>query len=494
MLMKKIFNCLLITILLTSVGLAALGSRAHASYNPSFLISDTVFTNNGSMSQADIQNFLITKNSGLSGYKDTEDCGSTSGPHYSYYATYYSCGQYVQASKIIYDAAQAYQISPRVILATLQKEESLITTPNPTQSQLNCAMGYNSCGGYVGFFSQIDNGTWQFKTYYELMNGRNWWGYAPSHYPCKNASSLYSAGLLQNNTVTFYNPGGSARTIVIANSSTAALYCYTPYVGPYSETGYSGSYNFVFWFEQWWSSTIDNCITSPLSTQVPGPHTPTNGDYNGDGRTDVGIYRPSDGCWHVRGIGDVGFGGVAGDIPAPGDYNGDGKTDVAIYRPGEGGWHIRNVGDYAYGASGDVPVPADYNGDGHSDIAVYRPNNGTWHVRAIGDYGYGQSGDVPVPGDYNGDGKTDVAVFRPSDGTWHVRAIGDYGYGQSGDVPLVGDFNYDGRTEIAVYRPSDGSWHVRAIGDYGYGASTDLPITKTLNAMLLMQYGLISNF
>jgi hypothetical protein len=231
---------------------------ASAAYNSSYLISDKLFTDNTSMSAASIQNFLNSKNSGLKNYTDVEDCGPLSNPHHTYYTTYYNCGN-SSAAQIIYDAAQAYQISPKAILATLQKEQSLVTNPSPTQSEINCAMGYNSCSGFAGFFSQVDNGAWQFRTYIELMNGRNYWGYVPSQYPCANASSLYSTGLYPGRSVTFANPGGLARTVTLGNSATAGLYCYTPHVGPYSETGYSGSYNFVTAFEQWFGSVSSPC-------------------------------------------------------------------------------------------------------------------------------------------------------------------------------------------------------------------------------------------
>ncbi len=246
------------------------GATAAADYNSSNLISDPVFRDRGSMSVDDIQSFLAARGSGLAGFHDTEDCGSPSGSHYSYYTTYYSCGQSVLASKIIYDVAQAYNMSPRVILATLQKEQSLVTTPNPTASQLQCAMGYLSCGGYVGFFTQVENGTWQFRTYVELMNGNNWWGYVPSQYPCNDSAAgiaahdpggnnkkFYYPGLYPGRGITFYDYYGDAyANFTLANSATAAMYCYTPHVYPGSpNVYYSGSYNFVYWFERWFGST-----------------------------------------------------------------------------------------------------------------------------------------------------------------------------------------------------------------------------------------------
>ncbi|HVS79309.1 MAG TPA: hypothetical protein VHD84_03420 [Candidatus Saccharimonadales bacterium] len=249
----------------------AANAAGTVTYNPSYLISDQLFTDSSSMGVTQIQNFLLKENSGLASYHDTEDCSSNP----TYMAQYYSCGKSVLAAQIIYDASHAYSINPRSIMATLQKEQSLITTPDPVSSQLNCAMGYNSCSGVVGFFNQVDWGTWQFRTYIETMNGvSSWNGLSWSEgYACGSATSLYSTGLYPGRTVTFANPHYSGdpystskpRTVTLANSSTAALYCYTPYVGPYvdtdgySGTGYSGSFNFVVNFEQWFGSVASLC-------------------------------------------------------------------------------------------------------------------------------------------------------------------------------------------------------------------------------------------
>lgn len=228
--------------------------QAHAfapNYNASNLIDNPTLLNNATMSVAAIQSFLSSTGSGLAGYSDVEACSSTIAPYYSH------CGQTLSAAQLIYDAAQAYGINPRAILATLEKEQSLVTDPAPSASQINCAMGYNSCSGYVGFFTQVDNGTWVLRYNYEgAAQHATWLSWHPAaNYPCRNASSLYNTGLYPGNSVVFADPGGTAETVTLANAATASLYCYTPYVGPFSVTGYSGSYNFVYYYQLWFGST-----------------------------------------------------------------------------------------------------------------------------------------------------------------------------------------------------------------------------------------------
>jgi hypothetical protein len=130
-------------------------------YNPSNLIDNPTLLDNGTMSPTVIQSFLSNIGSGLASYSDVEACDSTIAPYYSH------CGQTISAAQIIYDASQAYGINPQAILADLEKEQSLVTDPTPSASQINCAMGYNSCASYVGFFTQVDNGTWALRYNYE---------------------------------------------------------------------------------------------------------------------------------------------------------------------------------------------------------------------------------------------------------------------------------------------------------------------------------------
>lgn len=195
-------------------------------------------------------------------------------------------------------------------------------------------------------------------------------------------------------------------------------------------------------------------------------------DFDGDGRADIAIFRPSTGVWYMRQLSgnftNAQF-GIGSDKIVPADYDGDGKTDIAVYRAGV--WYLQQSQSgfiaIAFGNESDLPVPADYDGDGKSEIAVYRPNNGTWNVFNLEtnrsySIAFGQQGDTPVPADYDGDGKTDIAVYRL--GVWYLQRTSDgftgIAFGQAEDKLVPGDYDGDGKADIAVFRPSNGTWYL----------------------------------
>ena len=204
-----------------------------------------------------------------------------------------------------------------------------------------------------------------------------------------------------------------------------------------------------------------------LSTDVLAP-----ADYDGDLKTDVAVWRPSDGNFYVLNSFDgtvrsENF-GLAGDVPTGGDFDGDGKADIAVYRSGaQSVLYYRasmgnpqgNITFIPWGVTGDKPVVGDYDGDGRTDAAIFRPSNGVWYVRKSSDgqllaNHFGISTDVLVPADYDGDGRTDVAVFR--DGIWYLlrssQGFTGFQFGLSGDIPAPADYDGDGRADAAIFR------------------------------------------
>jgi hypothetical protein len=221
-------------------------------------------------------------------------------------------------------------------------------------------------------------------------------------------------------------------------------------------------------------------------------------DFDGDGKTDVGIYRPSMGEWWLNRSSNsstvAARFGLATDKVASGDYTGDGKTDIAFWRPSTGEWFILRSEDssffsFPFGALGDIPAPADYDGDLKTDAAVFRPSTGTWYIlKSGGGTGigqFGQAGDVPVTADFDGDGKSDIAIFRPVDGSWWYLRSSDnqfkvFRFGVATDKPVQGDYTGDGKADIAVFRPTTGEWFIQRSEDNSFysvpfGALGDVP-------------------
>ena len=247
--------------------------RAYAAYDGARLIDNNVFLDSNSMSAPTIQQFLVDKGGGLASRSFVLTCGSPgdAATRQAYINFNAPCGQTVSAANIIYYAAQIYGVSPRVILATMQKEQSLTTAANPTDWQVDQAMGYGcpdsgGCGA-SSFFYQIDNGTWALRYHYERANNNTtWWNSGGN--VCGGATLYRSTGLYAGATVTFKDEAGVGyATYTLANAATASFYCYTPhaYNNPqglydlpaFGTTGmyYSGSYNFVLWYERWFGTT-----------------------------------------------------------------------------------------------------------------------------------------------------------------------------------------------------------------------------------------------
>jgi len=199
-----------------------------------------------------------------------------------------------------------------------------------------------------------------------------------------------------------------------------------------------------------------------------------NYDYNGDGTSEIAIFREAVGLWAVRGLTRVYF-GRSGDIPAPGDFDGDGTTDMAVFRGSSGLWAARGVTRAYLGGSSDTPLPRDYDGDGTTDIGIFRESTGLWAVRGLTRVYFGAAGDEPISGDFRGYGTAEIGIFRAATGLWVSRAGDRIYFGGSGDIPVLAGYDSHPGLDPAIFRPATGLWAVRGITRAYFGGSADEP-------------------
>jgi len=211
-------------------------------------------------------------------------------------------------------------------------------------------------------------------------------------------------------------------------------------------------------------------------------------DFDGDGRSDISVFRPSDSVWYLDrstdGFSAVRF-GLSNDKITPADYDGDGKTDISVFRDGIWYWIDSSNGSFRathFGLASDVPVSADFTGDGRAELAIYR--NGAWWTLDLSNnqtstIQFGLPADKPVVADYDGDGRADQAIYR--NGEWHLnRSSQGYTvvqFGLPADKPVVGDYDGDGKADQAVFR--EGAWYLNrsqaGLTEFQWGLATDIP-------------------
>ncbi|MEZ5429288.1 MAG: M36 family metallopeptidase [Pyrinomonadaceae bacterium] len=284
-----------------------------------------------------------------------------------------------------------------------------------------------------------------------------------------------------------------------------------------------------------WSISFEEGFTCVVCLSCPFGR--ARADFDGDGRTDISVFRPSEGNWYLNqstgGFSVLNW-GLSTDEIIPGDFDGDGRADPAIFRAESDSnlpdFYVLNsngftFSGYSWGLPGDVPVIGDFDGDGRSDPGVFRPSQNLFYVLESG------TGNVlisrpmpsgtPVALDYDGDGQSDFATF--SNGNWFISKSSDnhqsgelVNWGLSTDLLVPADYNGDGREDLAVFRPVQGIWYIRlsegnnqiirfgldgdvpAPGDYDGDGQTDLAvyrngvwyINQTASGSAIHQFGL----
>jgi hypothetical protein len=209
---------------------------------------------------------------------------------------------------------------------------------------------------------------------------------------------------------------------------------------------------------------------------------PITGDWNGDGRTEVGVFRstPTRGEFLER-VGSrtktllVGY---TGDTPLVGNWGGTRRSEVAVRRPGTSTIRLRRETGRTtaltrIGNPTDIPLTGDWDGDGISNLGFYRPSTRQFWLRSRSGSSYsrvtwGGSGQIPVSGDWNKDGRTDIGVYNQFTGRWTLRVprastytTRSVNYGRPGDLPVTGDWTGDGLTDLGIWRTSTATFSKR---------------------------------
>ena len=211
-LMKKLSYLVLTAFLMTSP--TSLLATDDVLFNPDYLLSDTDFLDEDSMSLTDVSRFLTR--GGLASYTDTDIDGveRTSG-------------------EIIWNAAQEFELSPKFLLTLLQREQSLVEDPTPSDDQLAWAMGYAVCDDC----SKDDPRIQKFKGFASQV-----------HYAAARIRESYLDDLeTRGYTETGVGPGIEITidntSVTPVNFATSSLYTYTPHL--------HGNENFVTIWERW---------------------------------------------------------------------------------------------------------------------------------------------------------------------------------------------------------------------------------------------------
>ncbi|MFM6980331.1 MAG: LysM peptidoglycan-binding domain-containing protein [Micrococcales bacterium] len=280
-------SMLLVVTGLTEIKPLPAAALSGSQFDPGLIISDSVFYDFGTMDVDDIQAFLdrqvatcrsktVDINPGditcLKLYRENIS-GSYAIKDNLHDYNLAICGDVpaknnMSAAEIIYAVARACKINPRVFLVTLQKEQGLVQSSNPTTYMYKAAMGYGCpdsapqvCGTDSNqtsrLFWQLYRAAWQMRWYGDPRGSFNYYRVGRTikvaYHPSIKVDGVYK------------NTCGS-QSFVLKSAATAKLYYYTPYVpnaaalnnlfGTGDKCSAYGNRNFWRWYWKWFGSPV----------------------------------------------------------------------------------------------------------------------------------------------------------------------------------------------------------------------------------------------
>jgi hypothetical protein len=488
-----------VVILLAAMAAGMFPARTLAAFNKDVLIDDVVFNDAYSMSGPQIDAFLNARSSCLSsnsGFSAPNPVGYSPSGGFQY-------GGNVSAGTVIANAAQVYGINPAVLIVTLQKEQSLITSTSCSTNTIAKAVGYgcpDSAGSYsysgvnlytrngttftsvsgicvnsaakAGFSQQVIRAAWLLKFSQQRALGNTGWAVIQGSWDnSDDLSSCYSGLMTQgtfkrcsNSTPTYYDGWGVIDGVAtfMSSGATAALYRYTPH--------FHGNDNFVSIFESWFGGTISSLFyacrnSTNITPAARGAHILSARQ----GTTDkLSLTFPN--------------------------QTGSACIEVHTWLPGEQGWYSNIATNHpAVDPANDRLITADTNGDGIEELylIMYRgtasgrveihgwdPTDQHWAVHIATNMpeinpvdnvilgmdvdGHGQDKFVLVKLRNSDSGRIEVHTWLPGEQGWYSNiatnhpAVDPASYGVA-----AADIGNDGRDELNLiaYR-NNGSGHI----------------------------------
>jgi|GEM_PF-1589806 len=377
--MKRLRSLLIVAMVLVG---SCFPLTAHAAFNKDILIDDVVFNDTSSMTGPQIDAFLNSRNSCISsnsGFSAVNPVGYSPSSGYQY-------GGHVSAGTVISNVSQVYGLNPQVLLVTLQKEQSLITSTSCSTDTIAKAVGYacpdnitasnysgidiysrngttytsvngtcvNSAGS-VGFSQQLIHAAWLLKFSQQRSLGNTSWAVIYGNWdnsddlvPCY--SGLMTQGTLKrcpNGSATYYDGWATIDGVAthMESGATAALYRYTPH--------FHGNQNFVNIFESWFGGTISALFYScHNATNVAGVGNGAKVVSNHSGRADnmtlTLLNNTASAC-----------------------------IEAHTWLPGQQSWYSNIATSHpAVDPRDDTVISADTNGDGISELYIIKYRGG----------------------------------------------------------------------------------------------------------------------